>query len=124
MAKYVYFFGGNKAEGDASMKNLLGGKGANLAEMTNLGITVPSGFTITTEVCTRYYENNKEYPPEFETSCKVIILMNAPVIKDPNIEALMTRAHLVHFNPSNTEILKYMEPWTEDPQVFDFVKKF
>jgi len=60
--KYVYFFGGKKAEGKAGMKNLLGGKGANLAEMTNLGIIVPAGFTITTEVCTAYYENRKKYP--------------------------------------------------------------
>ncbi|MDD5671581.1 MAG: PEP/pyruvate-binding domain-containing protein, partial [Candidatus Omnitrophica bacterium] len=49
--KYVYFFGHGKAEGNAAMKNLLGGKGANLAEMTNLGIPVPPGFTITTETC-------------------------------------------------------------------------
>jgi pyruvate,orthophosphate dikinase len=55
--KNVYFFGGGKAEGRAGMKNLLGGKGANLAEMSNLGITVPAGFTITTEVCTAYYAN-------------------------------------------------------------------
>ncbi|MEW5804224.1 MAG: pyruvate, phosphate dikinase, partial [bacterium] len=60
--KYVYFFGQGNAEGNAKMKNLLGGKGANLAEMTNLGIPVPAGFTITTEVCTEYYENNKQYP--------------------------------------------------------------
>jgi len=59
--KYVYFFGAGKADGKAEMKNLLGGKGANLAEMTNLGIPVPAGFTITTEVCTRYYENNRKY---------------------------------------------------------------
>lgn len=64
--KYVYFFGEGKAEGNASMKNLLGGKGANLAEMTNLKIPVPAGFTITTEVCTVYYKNNKKYPPELK----------------------------------------------------------
>ncbi len=55
--KMVYFFGGGKAEGDANMKESLGGKGANLAEMTNLGIPVPPGFTLSTEVCARYYEN-------------------------------------------------------------------
>ncbi|HIE15501.1 MAG TPA: pyruvate, phosphate dikinase, partial [Bacteroidales bacterium] len=60
--KYVYFFGGNKADGKADMKNLLGGKGANLAEMVNIGIPVPSGFTITTEVCTYYTEKKKKYP--------------------------------------------------------------
>src|SRR5262249_6341521 len=52
MSKYVYFFGSGKAEGRADMKELLGGKGANLAEMTNIGLPVPAGFTLTTEVCT------------------------------------------------------------------------
>ncbi|NJD92408.1 MAG: pyruvate, phosphate dikinase [Geobacter sp.] len=61
-AKYVYFFGNGKAEGDAKMKNLLGGKGANLAEMTSIGLPVPPGFTISTEVCTYYYANNETYP--------------------------------------------------------------
>ncbi len=60
--KYVYFFGNGKAEGKADMKNLLGGKGANLAEMTAIGLPVPPGFTITTEVCTYYYANNQTYP--------------------------------------------------------------
>ncbi len=64
--KYVYFFGAGKADGKADMKNLLGGKGANLAEMTNLKIPVPPGFTITTEVCTLYYKNNKKYPKELK----------------------------------------------------------
>ncbi|MBX2974538.1 MAG: pyruvate, phosphate dikinase [Ignavibacteriaceae bacterium] len=62
--KYVYFFGGKKAEGKAEMKSLLGGKGANLAEMVNIGIPVPAGFTITTEVCTYYYSNGNKYPKE------------------------------------------------------------
>ncbi len=60
--KYVYFFAADKSEGKADMKNLLGGKGANLAEMCNLGIPVPPGFTISTDVCTAYYDNNKQYP--------------------------------------------------------------
>src|SRR5262245_48246196 len=64
MPKYVYFFGSGKAEGRADMKNLLGGKGANLAEMTNIGLPVPAGFTITTEVCNYYYANGRKYPPE------------------------------------------------------------
>ena len=64
--KFVYFFGNGKAEGDASMKDGLGGKGANLAEMTNLGIPVPPGFTISTEVCKLYYENGKKYPDSLE----------------------------------------------------------
>ena len=60
--KYVYFFGNNRAEGRGDMKDLLGGKGAGLAEMTNLGIRVPPGFTITTEACVEYYRNNESYP--------------------------------------------------------------
>lgn len=60
--KYVYFFGAGKGEGDATMRLLLGGKGANLAEMTNLGVPVPPGFTISTEVCKLYYENDRQYP--------------------------------------------------------------
>ncbi len=64
--KYVYFFGEGKADGKAEMKFLLGGKGANIAEMTNLGIPVPPGFTITTDVCTYYYENKCSYPAELK----------------------------------------------------------
>jgi pyruvate,orthophosphate dikinase len=64
MTKWVYSFGGGSAEGKAEMKNLLGGKGANLAEMSNLGLPVPPGFTITTEVCTYFYANNKTYPKD------------------------------------------------------------
>ena len=60
--KYVYRFGGGTAEGRADMKELLGGKGANLAEMASLGLPVPPGFTITTEVCTAYYANDRAYP--------------------------------------------------------------
>ncbi|HID23118.1 MAG TPA: pyruvate, phosphate dikinase, partial [Planctomycetaceae bacterium] len=60
--KYVYFFGGGAAEGRADMRELLGGKGANLAEMANLGIPVPAGFTITTEVCTHFMKTNGQYP--------------------------------------------------------------
>ncbi|MEJ2196535.1 MAG: pyruvate, phosphate dikinase [Ignavibacteriaceae bacterium] len=60
--KYVYYFGGKKADGKAKMKGLLGGKGANLAEMVNIGLPVPAGFTISTEVCTYYYDHNNNYP--------------------------------------------------------------
>ena len=60
--QYIYNFSGGSADGDASMKNLLGGKGANLAEMANIGLPVPPGFTISTEVCTHYYDNQKTYP--------------------------------------------------------------
>jgi pyruvate,orthophosphate dikinase len=61
--QYVYFFGGGKADGNASMKNLLGGKGANIAEMVNLGMPVPPGFTITTEACNEFYARKRKYPP-------------------------------------------------------------
>ncbi len=60
--KRVYCFGGKSADGDGTMKNLLGGKGANLAEMCKLNIPVPAGFTITTDCCTEYYANNCQYP--------------------------------------------------------------
>jgi pyruvate,orthophosphate dikinase len=66
MAKWVYTFGDNQAEGRADMRNLLGGKGANLAEMASLGLPVPAGFTITTEVCTHYYANGKSFPAELK----------------------------------------------------------
>ncbi|MFH1386879.1 MAG: pyruvate, phosphate dikinase [bacterium] len=65
--KFVYLFGGSKTDGNATMKNLLGGKGANLAEMGKLGIPVPPGFTITTEMCTVYYKLNRKYPKELTT---------------------------------------------------------
>src|SRR6266704_4242857 len=68
--KYVYLFGNKKADGDGSMKPLLGGKGANLAEMTRIGLPVPPGFTITTEVCTYYYDHKKTYPKALETQAK------------------------------------------------------
>ena len=64
MPKWVYRFGGGSAEGKSEMRNLLGGKGANLAEMANLGLPVPPGFTITTEVCTYFYAHGKKYPDE------------------------------------------------------------
>ena len=66
MTKWTYTFGGDKSEGDSSMRNLLGGKGANLAEMASLGLPVPPGFTITTEVCTHFYKNGKQYPAELK----------------------------------------------------------
>jgi len=65
-SKYVYLFGNGKADGDGTMKPLLGGKGANLAEMSRIGLPVPPGFTITTEVCTYYYANKKTYPKELQ----------------------------------------------------------
>ncbi len=67
MNKYVYFFGDGKAEGNKDMKFILGGKGANLAEMTNLGVPVPAGLTISAEVCQYYYSNGNKYPTELQT---------------------------------------------------------
>ena len=72
-AKYVYLFGNKKADGDGSMKPLLGGKGANLAEMTRIGLPVPPGFTITTEVCTYYYANKRTYPKELQAQMQASI---------------------------------------------------
>lgn len=66
MTKWVYKFGNGKAEGNASDRNLLGGKGANLAEMSAIGIPVPPGFTISTEVCTYYYANGKTFPADLK----------------------------------------------------------
>ncbi|HEY8131602.1 MAG TPA: pyruvate, phosphate dikinase [Thermoanaerobaculia bacterium] len=66
--KYVYYFGEGHAEGNAKMKDILGGKGAGLAEMTNIGVPVPPGFTISTEVCTYFYDHGKKYPPELKKS--------------------------------------------------------
>ncbi|MBL7686382.1 MAG: pyruvate, phosphate dikinase [Deltaproteobacteria bacterium] len=70
MTQYVYFFGNNQADGTSGMKNLLGGKGANLAEMTQLGIPVPPGFTITTEVCTLFYKEGGNFPKDLEAQVK------------------------------------------------------
>src|ERR1700685_2247617 len=67
MSKWVFGFGEGSADGSAGMKDLLGGKGANLAEMSNLGLPVPPGFTITTEGCTHFYANGKKYPEGLET---------------------------------------------------------
>ena len=68
--KYVYLFGDGKADGQANKKNLLGGKGANLAEMNLLGIPVPPGFTLTTEVCTEYYKNDESFPESLAAEVK------------------------------------------------------
>src|SRR3546814_8782018 len=75
MSKWVYGFGNGKAEGRAEMRNLLGGKGANLAEMSNLGLPVPPGFTITTEVCTWFYANDKSYPDELKAQVEAALGM-------------------------------------------------
>ena len=92
--KYVYFFGNGSAEGSADMKHLLGGKGANLAEMTNLGIPVPPGFTITTKVCDAYYKNNQQYPEglaeEIEQNLSRLEKLMGAKLGDPNNPLLVS----------------------------------
>src|SRR5271163_2949255 len=68
MSKWVYSFGAGHNEGRADMRNLLGGKGANLAEMAAIGLPVPPGFTITTELCTEFYKNDRKYPADLEAA--------------------------------------------------------
>ena len=68
--KHVYYFGGGTAEGDAKMKDLLGGKGANLAEMCRIGVPVPPGFTIATDVCNIYFQNKGKIPAEIDAEIK------------------------------------------------------
>ena len=69
--QWVYNFGNGTADGGAHLRNLLGGKGANLAEMSSIGLPVPPGFTITTEVCTAYYANNQNYPDDLNAQASV-----------------------------------------------------
>ena len=73
--KWVYDFGGGASDGDASMKNLLGGKGANLAEMASLGLPVPPGFTITTELCTAFYKLDRKYPDDLSAQVEASLKM-------------------------------------------------
>src|SRR3990167_1140738 len=92
--KYVYFFGNGRAEGRSDMKELLGGKGAGLAEMTNVGLPVPAGFTITTEVCDAYYKNNKKYPKglaeEIEKNLSRLEKLMGAKLGDPNNPLLVS----------------------------------
>src|SRR5882672_2231699 len=72
-AKYVYYFGDGHADGTGKMKPLLGGKGANLAEMTRIGLPVPPGFTLTTEVCSYFYAHNRSYPPQLKAEVEAAL---------------------------------------------------
>ncbi len=94
MAKWVYSFGDGKAEGRAEMRNLLGGKGANLAEMSSLGLPVPPGFTITTELCTHYYANKETYPAELNDEVEIGVASIEKVVGagfgDPNNPLLVS----------------------------------
>src|SRR4051812_22536987 len=79
-SKYVYLFGNKKADGNGSMKPLLGGKGANLAEMSRIGLPVPPGVTITTEVCSYYYANKRSYPKSLDSQVKAGIAFIEKII--------------------------------------------
>src|SRR4029077_7606200 len=81
--KWVYRFGNGKAEGRADMRNLLGGKGAGLAEMASLGLPVPPGFTITTEVCTYFYANRKTYPSDLEPQVNAALERLGKIVGKP-----------------------------------------
>lgn len=97
--KFIYLFGGGKADGNAQMKNLLGGKGANLAEMASLGIPVPPGFTISTEICSAYYENSKKLPESLKakaleamTSIEKIVGKKFGDVKNPLLVSVRSGA--------------------------------
>ena len=94
MSKYVYFFGGKEADGDGTMKELLGGKGAGLAEMVKLNMPVPAGFTITTDVCTYYYKHNRQLPEELMDEIKKQLLKTEEVMEckfeDPDNPLLLS----------------------------------
>src|SRR2546423_1171136 len=80
MTKWVYAFGGGAADGRADMQDLLGGKGANLAEMSNLGLSVPPGFTITTEACTWFFRNNEAYPPNLKPAVETALARVSDIV--------------------------------------------
>src|SRR5512133_1341449 len=92
--KYIYSFGGGMADGKADMKGLLGGKGANLAEMSSIGIPVPPGFTITTEVCADYYESGRKLPeavkPQVEAALKAVEAQVGKSFGDPSDPLLVS----------------------------------
>ncbi|MDB5512270.1 MAG: pyruvate, phosphate dikinase [Enterovirga sp.] len=94
MAKWVYTFGDGKAEGESGMRDLLGGKGANLAEMSNLGLPVPPGFTLPTAVCTYFYDHDRSYPPELEAEVSAALdyvgKLTGKVFGDPSNPLLVS----------------------------------
>ena len=104
MTKWVYTFGDGAADGRADMKNLLGGKGANLAEMASLGLPVPPGLTITTEVCTYYYDNGHSYPAELEGDVDARV--------ESVLEVLRTTPGIAEARPlSDEEQAALIAPW-------------
>ena len=94
LTRWVYSFGGGSADGDAKMKNLLGGKGANLAEMSALGLPVPPGFTVTTEACVHYYSQGQTYPADLaqqvKAGLKKVEAITGKVFGDPNNPLLVS----------------------------------
>ena len=109
MKNYVYSFGGGTADGSANMKNLLGGKGANLAEMNHLDIPVPPGFTITTDVCQYFYNYNQSLPGELETQ------VNRAIVKIEKIKGLISVGILYFFvsllnNPTSLQTRSIVKP--------------
>ena len=111
MKKWVYFFGAGKAEGDGTWRDLLGGKGAGLAEMTKIGLPVPAGFTISTEACDYYYRSAKKYPLELKKQ-----------VAD-NVAKLERVTKKKPSNVKNPELKFYLRscirsPWTEKSSRF------
>jgi 4-hydroxy-3-methylbut-2-enyl diphosphate reductase len=104
MKKYVYFFGDGKADGEAEMKGLLGGKGANLAEMVNIKLPVPAGFTISTEVCTYYYANKRSYPKELTGQVVAALKQRFPNIAAPK------KADICYATQNRQDAVKVMAP--------------
>ena len=124
--KYVYNFGDGKADGKADMKNLLGGKGANLAEMNLLDIPVPPGFTLTTEVCTEYYKNNKSFPNELDNEVRdclssVEAIMNTKFGDENNPLLLSVRSGARQSMPGMMETV--LNVWLTSKTIPGLIKK-
>jgi pyruvate,orthophosphate dikinase len=138
--KYVYYFGDKKADGKAEMKALLGGKGANLAEMVNIGMPVPSGFTITTEVCTYYFNNKNKYPKELKAQVlsalkKVEISMKAKFgdKKNPLLVSVRSGARasmpgmmdtILNLGLNDTTVLGLIEKTSNPRFAYDSYRRF
>ena len=138
--KYVYFFGTGKAEGTGKMKDILGGKGAGLAEMTNIGLPVPAGFTISAEVCDYYYKNGKNYPEglaeEIEENLKRLEKVTGKKFGDPSNPLLVSvRSGAAISMPGmmdtilnlglNDEVVKGLATMTNNPRfAYDAYRRF